>query len=127
MKLEYFPDGSPDCPLILLYDTQQDSVERLFSELRSLIDRETLRLAVHEMTGFQSFASCRLFFTLSQKDEGVVMLPDGYSFECRLCPETWQDVTEYLTPFKNKTDCSGFQWLSREGKISLLISHNRSW
>jgi len=49
MRLEYLPDGSPDCPLIRLYDFDHHTVivfRRLVTELRNGSRRELL---VHDL------------------------------------------------------------------------------
>jgi hypothetical protein len=128
MKLEYFPAGSTDCPLILLYEPSKETIIHFCSQLKPLINCQHARIAVHTLFGFQSVAACRLYLAHAEKDQGVSPLADEpNSFLCHLKPETWSDFAEYLAPFAEQTGYSGFQWLSTEGKIKLLISTHRGW
>ena len=39
----------------------------------------------------------------------------------------WQNVADLMEPFCEPGHADGFQWLSNEGKISLLLSVNGQW
>ena len=51
---------------------------------------------------------------------------DGLSFQCELNSSGWSNLEGLLDPFCD-SDISGFQWLTRDGTISLLISQSGKW
>ena len=51
MWLEYLPDGSPDCPLIRLYNFTMSEARGLWDGVSVLAFGRTQRLTVHELPG----------------------------------------------------------------------------
>jgi hypothetical protein len=125
MKLEYLAEGSQDCPLIRLYAFDQPEVLRLRKIAVSLSNRSAVSIALHDERGVESVSSCKLMLRSAAKDVGVVQTAP-LAFECTLTPATWASVKELIDPFC-ESHIGGFQWLSDQGKVSLLLSHSGSW
>lgn len=125
MKLEYLAEGSQDCPLIRLYAFDQPEVLRLRKIALSLANRSSVSMALHDERGVESVSSCKLILRAGAKDIGVVQTAP-LVFECTLTPATWGSVKRLIDPFC-ESKIGGFQWLSDQGKISLLLSRSGSW
>jgi hypothetical protein len=79
---------------------------------------------LNEQPGIDAINSCELTLRAGARDLGVMQTGPA-KFECVLTPDTWECVKEWIDPFFEVT--GGYQWLSEEGKISLLLSNSGSW
>jgi hypothetical protein len=127
VKIEYFHDGSPDCPLVLLYGIETDAVKSLVKEITAMIEGHRISIAVHELGGFESVDGCQLHFRANSVDTGISLPEQTNRFECSLQSDTWAEVVDFLEPFCRPKNAASFQWLSSHGKINLLISTHRGW
>jgi hypothetical protein len=128
MNIEFFADGSPDCPLILIYGREPEQAAILMQSVHRLAEGETNWIAVHELLGFNSVDGCKLFARVSSNDGGVQRLPEREAFECLLRPASWSNIEGLLEPFTDPNTPSGrFQWLDEHGDVDLLISTHRGW
>jgi len=127
VHIEYFSDGSDDCPLVLLHGRDPEAATRLREQVASLAAERVQHVAIHEIPGFESVAGCRLFASVGRSDLGTRPLQAKLEFECQLRPVSWQNVEGLLEPFTEQTFSDGFQWLDSHGKIRLLISGHRGW
>jgi len=129
MRVEYFADGSVDCPLVLLYGADPTEATSLSRALRGLSASSESRLAIHELPGFSSVAGCRLFASCSGIDIGVKMIQPPNQFECFLGALSWENIVGLLEPFCDQENItiSRFQYLDENGEIRLLISTERAW
>ncbi|MBI5687597.1 MAG: hypothetical protein HZC54_21205 [Verrucomicrobia bacterium] len=127
MLIEFFPDGSVECPLVLLHGRDPAAAARLREKVVALAAEQVQRVAVHEIPGFESVGGCQLFASTGRSDLGTQPLCAGRVFECQLRPVTWHDVEGLLEPFTEQAFCDGFQWLDSHGEIQLLISGHRGW
>ncbi len=129
MKIEYLAEGGIDCPLILIYGQDPIGALNLRLAIERLVVGLTDRLAIHEFPGYSALDSCRLFATVGQVDIGVRQIGKESIFECILRRDTWKEVMALLDPFTNDTGehHHRHQYLTTAGKISLLISTDKSW
>jgi hypothetical protein len=125
MKLEFLPDGSPDCPLIRLYSFVHPEVLRLREIANKLATGEMREIALHDEAGLEPINSCQLSLRLGKRDQCIVQ-NGPQSFDCILPEEGWLDMSSLLEPFC-ENPATGFQWLVDKGPISLLISNNGTW
>ena len=125
MKLEFLPDGSPDCPLIRLYSFSRAETLRL-KQIADQLSSGTLRqVALHEEAGVEPINRIQLFLEVGNRDQGIVQnTPE--SFNCILSVRGWLEVSFLLQPFC-QSETNGFQWLVDKGPISLLISKKGTW
>ncbi len=125
MKLEYLPSGTPDCPLIRLYDFTRAEAAELCSTVAELASGELGCVAVAELPFITAIGGCQLSFLAGTWDAGVVQQPDG-SYLCRLTPGTWDNVAGLIEPFTS--DATGYQWLvGMPGEVAILLSVNGQW
>ncbi len=121
MKLEFMAEGSDDCPLIRLYAFDVAEAMRLREAFRSLADGLRQNIPLHEEWWIETVEECHLDLRLGVRDLGVVRrLP--MRFDCVLTAEAWMEMVELTHPFCTDQDGEGFQWLNRDGEVSLLLS-----
>jgi len=126
MKLEYLTDGSPDCPLLRLYDFKPAEAGRLHAAVASLASGITARVEVHRLPFVEPIAGCRLTFVRRGWDQAVVRGAAQGEFECGFTADTWENVAGLVEPFANGP--SGFQWLAgTPGEAALLLSATGQW
>jgi hypothetical protein len=126
MKLDYLPEGSPDCPLIRLYEFTPAEAEQLRASVAALASGSNRRLEVHSLPGVEVVGRCRLTFTALTWNAGVVCKAPPVDFECGLTAGTWDNVAGLIEPFCQSG--GGFQWLfGTPGECSLLLSCNGQW
>jgi hypothetical protein len=129
MRVEYFANGSDECPLILLYGADSGDAITLSEAFNTLTTPGTTRVVVHNLPGFSSVAECRLFASHSEVDRGVTMIQSPNEFECVLSAESWENIVGLLEPFCDSERMPGmsFQYLDESGDTRLLISTERAW
>lgn len=120
MKLEYLADGSQDCPLIRLYEFNQAEARSLRNLVRSLATGEADSVALQGERWAESVGGCKLTLRRGTRNQGVREV-DPLNFECVLSSGGWRNVEGLLDPFCD-SHTAGFQWLTREGTVSLLVS-----
>ena len=125
MKLEYLPGGSPECPLIRLYDFGQSEAKQLRKLVESLATGGRENVALHNEAWVESVGGCSLNLRRANRNQGIRQ-SRTLRFECLLSPGGWSNVEGLLEPFC-ESETTGFQWLTYVGKVSLLISRNGQW
>jgi hypothetical protein len=125
VKLEYLPDGSPDCPLIRLFEFDQSEAQRLRQLVKSLIagDRQDVALQYEEWV--KPVGECCLNLRRGNRNQGVRQA-QALKFDCVLTPDGWSNVEALLEPFC-ESNTPGFQWLTHDGRVALHISPNGQW
>ena len=126
MKLEFLANGSPDCPLIRLYDFQAADALRLKGLFDSLANGSRTNISLHEQPGIESVDGCQLSLQVDNRNTGIVQ-KRSLRFECRLTQARWSDLVSLADPFCKAVQPNTFQWLSEDGEISLLLSSDGRW
>src|SRR5260370_29163058 len=98
MKLDYLPTGSPDCPLVRLYDFSSAEAEQLLAALTRLAAGLVQRVAVHELPGVEGVGDCRLTLVLRSWDQAILCKGPA-DFECAFTAGTWDNVAGLVMPF----------------------------
>ncbi len=125
MKLEYLAKGSPDCPLLRLYDFDPGEARQLLAALITLASGTAERIEVHQLPFAESLGDCRLALIRRSWDQAIVCLPRPPEFECRFTADTWDNVAALVEPFAEGS--GGFQWLAGvPGEAALLLSASDS-
>lgn len=125
MRLEYLPDGSPDCPLIRLFDFTPPEAATLGVAVADMVAGRADRVAVHELPGVASVGGCELVLRARGWDQAVVRVGPA-AFECGFTPGTWGNVADLVEPFA--AGSNGYQWLAGvPGEASLLLSVSGQW
>jgi hypothetical protein len=126
VKLEYLPDGSPDCPLIRLYEFTTTEVQTLLTAVQALAEGSAEKIAVHELPGVEPVDGCRLTLRVNKWDQAVLRIANPAEFECAFRPITWDNVAGLIEPFVDGH--RGFQWLADvPGEAQVLLSYDGKW
>ena len=127
MRLEYLPNGSPDCPLIRLYDFDAVEAARLLQLVLSLSDGSVSRIILDAQQQVTSVDGCRLALVADGSDHGVIRTKTPHQFECSLTQTSWAHMAGLIEPFCGPSIPNGFQWLDETSNIALLLSPNGLW
>jgi hypothetical protein len=125
MKLEYLEDGPNNSGLIRLYEYSQAEVHEVRKFVGELATGGRERIALDSENWVVPVGDCRLSLRRGSRDAGVRQLGPS-NFECVLSAHVWNNVEGLLEPLCD-SKATGFQWLSSQGKISLLISQSGRW
>jgi len=123
MKLEYLADASP--PLIRLYEFNQAEVRQLRELVSSLVAGTRQSVALQSEAWAKSIDGCCLNLRLGNRDRGILPVSD-LNFECTLTSDGWSNVEGLLDPFC-ESEIAGYQWLTHDGRVPLLISQHGQW
>ena len=125
MKLECLADGSPDCPLVRLYDFTSAEARQLLAAVADLASGTAERIEVHRLSFVESIGGCRLRLVRKSWDHAVLQVGPSV-FECGLTDGTWDKVAGLLEPFAGSA--GGYQWLAGSpGEAALLLSASGTW
>jgi hypothetical protein len=125
MKLEYLTAGSPECPLIRLYDFAQSEAKQLRELVKLLATGNRENAALHNEPWVESVGGCSLSLRRGNRNLGIRQ-SQALRFECVLSSDGWSNVEGLLEPFC-ETNTAGFQWLTNGGGVALLISPSGKW
>jgi hypothetical protein len=128
MQIEFFPDGNPDCPVILFYGCPSTGAEVLIATLRSLAERPETKVALHQLPDVTSLGEIQVFATNANGRTGVQQLSPR-AFRWRKDKEGWLEAAELAEPVAHSDPTEGtrFQYLERYGKVNVIFSTDRSW
>lgn len=124
MKMEFLESGSPDCPLIRLYQFGPNEAQSLRRIALQLAKGRASSVALHKEQGIQAISGCQFILSRGEKDRGVFET-DRLAFAWVLTGSGWLSVSGLLRPFSHSSSF-GYQWLWDGGKIRILISHDGS-
>lgn len=125
MKLQYLPNGSPDCPLIRLFEFARREAILLRQVFSHLATDQAVATHLHDMPSILPIDGCRLILEAKDTDAGILRNGEENSFRCVLTADSWSLLADLTEPFTK--DTGGFQWLDRTSDISLLLSNSGTW
>lgn len=125
MKLEFLRAGSPDCPLIRLYDFDSREAQRLLQIALQLAGQRDLAIPLHAETIVTPIDTCELTLRCADGRAGVREL-SPMKFEWVSSDGGWLDIASLIQPFCQE-DAAAHQWLSRVGNIAVLLSRDGKW
>jgi hypothetical protein len=125
MKMEFIRSGSPDCPLIRLYEFKTSEAQSLRRIVLQLAKGRTPSVLLHKAEGIEAIDWCQLTLSRGEKDRGTFET-GPMEFAWVLTGGGWLSVSGLIRPF-SQIGSRGYQWLSDRGKIRILISHDGSW
>jgi len=124
MKLDYLSEGSADCPLVRIYDFDEEEAAKFKSLVDNLTRDPGLIVEIHKAPGVEPVDGCQLTLKSGVGDVGLVQTGSS-AFECILTAEGWANIAFLVEPFCSL--CTGYQWLLNKGEIQLLFSCNGQW
>ena len=126
MKIEFLPDGSPDCPLVRLYDFNGDEVRALHMVFVALSTGTSEEVALEALPGVEPVSGCQVHLKLDSWNRGGRIVKGSAAIEWHLTRERWDNVAGLTKPFCDQP-VNGYQWLDETGPVSLLLSADGSW
>lgn len=126
MKIQYMAEGSDDCPLVRLFDFDEQEISLLHERLCELGEGSGEELELDAFPWVKTDGQLRLVFAVTERDVGINH-DAAQAFVCRLTKQTWEDVAGLTEPFLRDVTPGRHQWLDRTGDISLLLSPDGSW
>ena len=128
MYLEFLPDGSIDCPLLILSPSIPEEAENLYQALTNLVSDNNAIVDVHALPFISPVGGCRLSAQVIDEDIGAVLIENTKNhFTWQLTCQAWEFVLTLLEPFMEPDCSSGYQWLDETSPISVLISTGGRW
>src|SRR5919109_3201642 len=110
MKLEFLANGSPDCPLIRIYEfNSREAYELRRIALHLARGKETV-VRLREQPNVTAIGGCELILQQGKKDRGAFSISPS-KFEWVFPQSGWLQVADLIRPFSRGT-ASGFQRLS---------------
>jgi hypothetical protein len=125
MKIEFLKRGSPDCPLIRLFEFNVNEAYGLRRIALQLAGGKQQSVALHEVPGVIPIGGCQLRLDRGEKDRGAHEVAP-LKFDWMMTNDGWRNVAGLIRPFSRGT-AGGWQWLSSIGKIAVLLSRDGSW
>jgi hypothetical protein len=120
MKFEYLSEGSADCPLVRIYDFDEEDAAQFKSLVNKVARNPGLVVEIHKAPGVEPVDGCQLTLTSGVRDIGLVETGSS-TFNCVLTTEGWDNIAFFVEPFCSI--CTGYQWLINE----LLFSCDGQW
>ncbi len=119
MRLSFLPDGSPDCPLLMLSSLTVDDLAALRDAAGDLASGKRDAATLQGDPG----SDARLMLRVADRNVGIRRDPPA--FECLLRRSSWSNIEGLIEPFLS--GASGFQWLDDSGEVALLLSPTGTW
>ena len=124
-KLEYLHEGSQDCPLIRLYDFGHSDVVAFRDLCLALAEGRLREVPLEDQAWVSAIGGCRLVLCASRFNRGVQVHKAERPFVMEYAEEGWLEVADKLEPFVHGS--GGYQWLTTEGDVNVLISRDGQW
>jgi hypothetical protein len=126
MKIEFLADGAEDCPLIRIYDYRVEEIEILRQACRELAAGRIAEYRLHEQPWVDAMDGCRFTWRTGSKKFGVQRQSSRNEFVLENSEDGWRGVEGLLEPFATAST-GGFQWLTSQGDVNVLISRSGTW
>ena len=128
MELEYIPDGSHYCPLIILSPITQTKAKQLYTAINDIILSSGKTLDIHTLPFISSVNGCRLSAQIAEQNDGAILIEKTKNhFTWKLTRKSWEFAIALLQRF-TEPDCSGHQYLDNTLGVQVIISTSyRQW
>ncbi len=133
LVLEFIPEGSDDCPLVLLSSSKPEKAEKLSQALTPLVTDNNAVVDIHTLPFVSPVDGCRLSAQVIDEDIGAILIGNTKNhFTWELTHQGWELVLAFLAPFtKPDRDRLGHQYLGPDdetgGIFVILSAYYRKW
>ena len=111
MYLEFIPEGSQFCPLLILSPSIPEEAEKLYQALTILVADNNAVVDIHALPFISPVDGCRLSAQVIDENIGVVLIEKTKNhFTWQLTCQGWEWVLKLLYRFTDP-DCDGHHWL----------------
>lgn len=122
MRIEFLAEGSRDCPLIRLYDWHPEAQDMLRRAALNLADGRITEFRLHDQPWAKPVDGCQFLWRIDRKNVGVRLPDSGRQFVLRYSDEAWREVADKIA-----ATGGGFNWLTNEGDVAVLLSWDGHW
>lgn len=135
MELEFLPDGSTDCPLLILSPSVPEEAKQLYNAINEMVSVPGSYLDIHTLPFIDPIEGCKLTAQIGEDDLGVIPIntlevflsETRNHFNWKLTLKSWSFVLLLLHSFTIPDSVGGYQWLDETSQISVLISRYYRW
>jgi len=109
--------------LIRLFDYRDNELELLRIACLELANGLRSEFALHEQAWIEPLGGLRFTWKASAQDVGVKLPVPSQPFVLEFSDDAWREVEgkiSFLTP-------TGFNWLTNEGEVKVLLSRDGKW
>ena len=131
MYLEFIPEGSQFCPLLILSPSIPEEAEKLYQALTNLVTDNNAVVDIHGLPFISPVDGCRLSAQVIDENIGPVLIENTKNhFTWQLTCKGWKWVLELLYCF-TEPDSRGQHWLEPDDETSnidvILSTTYRQW
>ena len=131
MYLEFIPEGSQFCPLLILSPSIPEEAEKLYQALTNLVTDNNAVVDIHGLPFISPVDGCRLSAQVIDENIGPVLIENTKNhFTWQLTCKGWEWVLELLYCF-TEPDSRGQHWLEPDDETSnidvILSTTYRQW
>jgi hypothetical protein len=108
-----------------MFQFQPNEVEALRAVCRDLAEGTRTEFALHQQTWVEPIGGCSFIWRSGAKNIGVRLPRPGDPFVFIFSEEGWREVESKLLPFTRSS--VGFNWLTNEGDVEVLITSDGCW
>ena len=127
MQLDFLPSGPSECPLIRLHDFTGDEAHKLWVVFDGLASGKLEAVALESLSFIQPVGGCRLLAQVVEHDKTIAVEGNPPSFTWDQSNAGWEEVRDKVEPFRTGTVPRGFNWLTNDLGVSILISASGMW
>ncbi len=110
MYLEFIPEGSQFCPLLILSPSIPEEAEKLYQALTNLVADNNAVVDIHGLPFISPVDGCRLSAQVIDENIGPVLIEGTKNhFTWQLTCKGWEWVLKLLCRFTDP-DCDGHQF-----------------
>ena len=126
MKIEYLDGDKSPLPLVRLFEFKAEEINVLRDACNDLANGRKSEFAVHEQPWTLPVNGCRFIWKASKKDIGVRRPGSNQPLVLEFSEDAWREVAGKLSRFAEARP-DGFNWLTMEGDVGVLISMDGKW
>ena len=108
-----------------MFQYRPSEIEALCTACRELAEGQRKEFVLHQQPWVEPVGGCTFVWQLAPRDIGVRLPQSGDAFVLALSSEAWREVEGKLMPFAERSD--GFNWLTTDGDVEVLISNTGGW
>jgi len=125
MKIEYLAAGADECPLLRICDFQRSELVQLQSNCVAFAEGRMNKKPLAEHSGEPASDNCALLGKIDERDLGIKCAKVEHLYVLVLSNDSWREIAEKLQPLIEHE--TGYQWLSDQGDLRLLVSKDGTW
>jgi hypothetical protein len=123
--VDFLAEGSPDCPLLRIFGTDQEALHTLHRLFQDLGNGLRSRVDIHQLEGFTCQAQVQLTCLVKEMGSVVEKAIGSSNFAWSASQLEWMAISDLVQPLFGVEGKGRFQWLvvpDVQGSIGVLLS-----